>query len=156
MLYRQTHIRYSFTSNFLWVTSYTSLSLRTNFAMLRNRFQVCKPQPLSTRLPKVVRKVALQRTFANLTTRINNNNNNNNNKYDYPTLPAQYDHSTNTMYWQSRPVTVVSRTMQILFHVAGFLTRTGLRLNRGGDDAVDLRIMLTSLGPAFVKIGKKS
>eukprot|EP01025_Chloroclados_australasicus_P005960 TRINITY_DN11966_c0_g2_i1.p1 TRINITY_DN11966_c0_g2~~TRINITY_DN11966_c0_g2_i1.p1 ORF type:complete len:770 (-),score=83.05 TRINITY_DN11966_c0_g2_i1:456-2732(-) len=92
----------------------------------------------------------------------NSNSNNffvNNNSYSTALkqelqLPTAYDPSSNAAYWSLRPVSVVNRTVQIMFQFAGFLLRTRLGMNYGGDDAVDLRHMLTMLGPAFVKIGQ--
>lgn len=86
---------------------------------------------------------------------------------NYPTsitgeeLPfISYTPSSNALYWDSRPVTVIKRTLQITQALASFYLRGKAE---GGKKATAadlqgraelLRQILTDLGPAFVKIGQ--
>ncbi|KAL4451900.1 hypothetical protein ABPG75_007562 [Micractinium tetrahymenae] len=71
-----------------------------------------------------------------------------------------YTPTANAEYWQTRPVAVVCRTLQISTAVGSWLME-GRLTNRGASAqaltdvrARKLRRLLTELGPAFVKIGQ--
>lgn len=71
-----------------------------------------------------------------------------------------YTPEENAAYWQTRPVAVVRRTMQISAALGSWLME-GRLTNRGASaqaltdiQADKLRHLLTELGPAFVKIGQ--
>ncbi|KAL4420222.1 hypothetical protein ABPG77_011046 [Micractinium sp. CCAP 211/92] len=73
---------------------------------------------------------------------------------------AVYTPIANAEYWQTRPVAVVTRTLQISAAVGSWLME-GRLTNRGASAqaltdarAGKLRRLLTELGPAFVKIGQ--
>ncbi|KAI7842632.1 hypothetical protein COHA_003736 [Chlorella ohadii] len=78
-----------------------------------------------------------------------------------PELPfAVYTPEENAAYWQTRPVAVVTRTLQISAALGSWLME-GRLTNRGAGQqqltdvrADKLRHLLTELGPAFVKIGQ--
>ncbi|KAL3153782.1 hypothetical protein ABBQ32_013367 [Trebouxia sp. C0010 RCD-2024] len=77
-----------------------------------------------------------------------------------PYLDQEYNHVSNSAYWATRPVLVTRRTLEIGFALSQWFVQT--KLSRKGDDlttltnqqAERLRLMLTRLGPAFVKIGQ--
>lgn len=77
-----------------------------------------------------------------------------------PYLDQEYSHESNAAYWTTRPVLVTKRTIEIVFVFAQWFLQT--KFSRKGDDlttltnkqAERLRLMLTKLGPAFVKIGQ--
>ncbi|GMH40522.1 hypothetical protein BSKO_08426 [Bryopsis sp. KO-2023] len=65
-------------------------------------------------------------------------------------LRNSYDASVNARYWETRPVSVTSRFIQIGFAFSTWYLRSRVR----GNAAADFRDVLTQLGPAFVKIGQ--
>ena len=76
------------------------------------------------------------------------------------TRPQTYTPEENAAYWSTRPVAVVTRTLQISAALGSWLME-GRITNRGAsaqaltDARADkLRRLLTDLGPAFVKIGQ--
>ncbi|PRW57519.1 putative aarF domain-containing kinase chloroplastic [Chlorella sorokiniana] len=78
-----------------------------------------------------------------------------------PELPfAVYTPEENAAYWQTRPVAVVTRTLQISAALGSWLMEGRLTNRSAGQQqltdvrADKLRHLLTELGPAFVKIGQ--
>ena len=75
-------------------------------------------------------------------------------------LPLTYDPDAIAAYWSTRPVAMVKRVLQVLGIGAGFLSGVVsdlLRDKLGENDVLrarQLREILTSLGPAYIKIGQ--
>jgi len=75
-------------------------------------------------------------------------------------LPLVYSPSQIAAYWGVRPVSVIKRILQLLRVSSGFLSRLLVDFVR--DDlkrnevnrAIDLRNIVTSLGPAYIKLGQ--
>ena len=75
-------------------------------------------------------------------------------------LPTVYDPDTIAEYWARRPVAVARRITQLMGIAGGFLSKFAFDLARGRlretevQRAIDLRNILTSLGPAYIKLGQ--
>ena len=75
-------------------------------------------------------------------------------------LPLTYDPAAIAAYWSTRPVAMVKRVVQVLGIGAGFLSGVVSDLVQdklGANDVLrarQLREILTSLGPAYIKIGQ--
>ncbi|KAA8499596.1 Uncharacterized protein FVE85_7181 [Porphyridium purpureum] len=75
-------------------------------------------------------------------------------------LPLDYDVNAIATYWDARPLQVQQRVLQVLSQAAPFAAKYMFlnqfmkdRVNRA-EFARDLRNLLTSLGPAFIKLGQ--
>lgn len=75
-------------------------------------------------------------------------------------LPLEYDPALIGEYWGRRPVAVFSRMVQLLSIAGGFLGGVGLDFLSGKSKenevkrAIQLRNIMTSLGPAYIKLGQ--
>ncbi|CAN7077142.1 unnamed protein product [Brassica oleracea var. botrytis] len=75
-------------------------------------------------------------------------------------LPLVYDPATISAYWGKRPRAVASRVIQLLSVAGGFLSRlAGDVINKKVKEnevarAIELREIVTSLGPAYIKLGQ--
>ena len=75
-------------------------------------------------------------------------------------LPLEYDPDVIGDYWGRRPVAVFSRIVQLLSIAGGFLGGVGMDLLTGKSKenevrrAIQLRNIMTSLGPAYIKLGQ--
>jgi aarF domain-containing kinase len=75
-------------------------------------------------------------------------------------LPLEYDPVIIGDYWGRRPVAVFSRIVQLLSIAGGFLGGVGMDLLTGKSKenevrrAIQLRNIMTSLGPAYIKLGQ--
>eukprot|EP00798_Chlamydomonas_sp_ICE-L_P012411 gene12411-15603_t len=85
-------------------------------------------------------------------------------------LPLDYEPAEIASYWGRRPVSIITRMLQLMTVGGGFITglaidtATGKHLNicNGGCKlkenevarAIDLRNIMTSLGPAYIKLGQ--
>ncbi|CAH8261631.1 unnamed protein product [Arabidopsis lyrata] len=75
-------------------------------------------------------------------------------------LPLVYDPETISAYWGKRPRAVASRVIQLLSVAGGFLSRiAGDVINKKVKEnevarAIELREIVTSLGPAYIKLGQ--
>ena len=77
-------------------------------------------------------------------------------------LPRTYDVGRITAFWQDRPDLVVRRALLIGSRVVPFLVVTGVEYKLGRleeeerlvEKGVQLRRLLTGLGPAFIKLGQ--
>ncbi|GAB4818789.1 hypothetical protein N2152v2_005835 [Parachlorella kessleri] len=75
-------------------------------------------------------------------------------------LPLEYDPARIADYWGRRPVAVTTRILQLLGIAGGFLSRLAVDYLRGDLEktqvqrAIDLRNIMTSLGPAYIKLGQ--
>ncbi|XP_010488485.1 PREDICTED: uncharacterized protein LOC104766320 isoform X2 [Camelina sativa] len=75
-------------------------------------------------------------------------------------LPLVYDPATISVYWGKRPRAVASRIIQLLSVAGGFLSRiAGDIINKKVKEneiarAIELREIVTSLGPAYIKLGQ--
>ncbi|CAH2052855.1 unnamed protein product, partial [Thlaspi arvense] len=75
-------------------------------------------------------------------------------------LPLVYDPATISAYWGKRPRAVASRVVQLLSVAGGFLSRlAGDIINKKVKEnevsrAIELREIVTSLGPAYIKLGQ--
>ncbi|KAG2265993.1 hypothetical protein Bca52824_073072 [Brassica carinata] len=75
-------------------------------------------------------------------------------------LPLVYDPATISAYWGKRPRAVASRVIQLLSVAGGFLSRlAGDVINKKVQEnevarAIELREIVTSLGPAYIKLGQ--
>ncbi|CAN7127010.1 unnamed protein product [Brassica rapa subsp. narinosa] len=75
-------------------------------------------------------------------------------------LPLVYDPATISAYWGKRPRAVASRVVQLLSVAGGFLSRiAGDVINKKVKEnevarAIELRDIVTSLGPAYIKLGQ--
>lgn len=75
-------------------------------------------------------------------------------------LPLAYDPDTIEDYWGRRPVAVVTRMLQLMGIAGGFLTSVAVDALAGDLDknqvqrAIELRNIMTSLGPAYIKLGQ--
>eukprot|EP01023_Acetabularia_acetabulum_P028063 TRINITY_DN26537_c0_g1_i1.p1 TRINITY_DN26537_c0_g1~~TRINITY_DN26537_c0_g1_i1.p1 ORF type:complete len:789 (-),score=150.48 TRINITY_DN26537_c0_g1_i1:420-2786(-) len=75
-------------------------------------------------------------------------------------LPLTYDPLTISDYWGRRPVSVVKRILQLLGISGGFLSKIGMDLvtkqfqENEVRRAIELREIVTSLGPAYIKLGQ--
>lgn len=75
-------------------------------------------------------------------------------------LPLVYDPDTITAYWGKRPRAVATRIVQLLSVAGGFLSRLIWDvLNKKVKEnevarAIELREIVTSLGPAYIKLGQ--
>ncbi|KAL0742705.1 hypothetical protein Bca4012_084218 [Brassica carinata] len=75
-------------------------------------------------------------------------------------LPLVYDPATISAYWGKRPRAVASRVVQLLSVAGGFLSRlAGDVINKKVKEnevarAIELREIVTSLGPAYIKLGQ--
>lgn len=79
---------------------------------------------------------------------------------DGDSLPLVYDPKRIDEYWLRRPGAVAQRAAQLVSIAGGFLARTALDAVRGKlkenevERAIDLRNIVTSLGPAYIKLGQ--
>ncbi|KAL4452695.1 hypothetical protein ABPG75_008357 [Micractinium tetrahymenae] len=79
---------------------------------------------------------------------------------DGDALPLVYDPQMIADYWERRPVAVFARIMQLLSISSGFLSSLAVDALRGElsknevQRAIELRNIVTSLGPAYIKIGQ--
>ncbi|KAI8101319.1 hypothetical protein M9435_001427 [Picochlorum sp. BPE23] len=79
---------------------------------------------------------------------------------DGEALPLEYDPDLIGDYWGRRPVAVFRRVVQLLSIAGGFLGGVGLDLltGKGKENevqrAIQLRNIMTSLGPAYIKLGQ--
>lgn len=79
---------------------------------------------------------------------------------DGEALPLEYDPDLIGDYWGRRPVAVCSRVFQLLSIAGGFLGGVGVDLLTGKSKenevkrAIQLRNIMTSLGPAYIKLGQ--
>lgn len=75
-------------------------------------------------------------------------------------LPLEYDPDLIAEYWGRRPVAVFTRIVQLLSIAGGFLGGVGMDLLTGKSKenevkrAIELRNIMTSLGPAYIKLGQ--
>ncbi|CAA7014172.1 unnamed protein product [Microthlaspi erraticum] len=75
-------------------------------------------------------------------------------------LPLVYDPDTISEYWGKRPRAVATRIIQLLSVAGGFLSRiAGDVINKKVKEnevsrAIELREIVTSLGPAYIKLGQ--
>eukprot|EP00262_Sarcandra_glabra_P007689 TRINITY_DN205_c0_g1_i1.p1 TRINITY_DN205_c0_g1~~TRINITY_DN205_c0_g1_i1.p1 ORF type:complete len:443 (+),score=76.16 TRINITY_DN205_c0_g1_i1:76-1329(+) len=75
-------------------------------------------------------------------------------------LPVVYDPATISSYWGKRPRAVATRIIQLLSVAGGFLSRLGLDVIKKKVKenevarAIELREIVTSLGPAYIKLGQ--
>lgn len=75
-------------------------------------------------------------------------------------LPLVYDPASISAYWGKRPRAVVTRIIQLLSVAGGFLSRLiGDIINKKVKEnevarAIELREIVTSLGPAYIKLGQ--
>ncbi|CAN6990513.1 unnamed protein product [Brassica rapa subsp. trilocularis] len=75
-------------------------------------------------------------------------------------LPLVYDPATISAYWGKRPRAVASRVIQLLSVAGGFLSRLAVDIiNKKVKEnevsrAIELREIVTSLGPAYIKLGQ--
>eukprot|EP01025_Chloroclados_australasicus_P040545 TRINITY_DN423_c0_g2_i11.p2 TRINITY_DN423_c0_g2~~TRINITY_DN423_c0_g2_i11.p2 ORF type:complete len:776 (+),score=103.02 TRINITY_DN423_c0_g2_i11:149-2329(+) len=75
-------------------------------------------------------------------------------------LPLTYSPESIGAYWGKRPVTVVKRVLQLLGISGGFLSKIAFDLltNKLQENevkrAIELREIVTSLGPAYIKLGQ--
>ncbi|KAL6749542.1 ABC1 family-domain-containing protein [Haematococcus lacustris] len=79
---------------------------------------------------------------------------------DTESLPLVYDPDAIALYWGRRPVSVITRLLQLFSIAGGFLGKLawdGLRGRLQATEvarAVELRNIMTSLGPAYIKLGQ--
>ncbi|PSC74356.1 putative aarF domain-containing kinase chloroplastic [Micractinium conductrix] len=79
---------------------------------------------------------------------------------DGDSLPLMYDPDTIADYWERRPVSVFTRIIQLLSISSGFLSSFAVDYFKGDlsknevKRAIELRNIMTSLGPAYIKIGQ--
>ncbi|XP_024019751.1 uncharacterized protein LOC21402847 [Morus notabilis] len=75
-------------------------------------------------------------------------------------LPLVYNPDSISAYWGKRPRAVATRIVQLLSVAGGFLSRIGLDvINKKVKEnevarAIELREIVTSLGPAYIKLGQ--
>jgi aarF domain-containing kinase len=75
-------------------------------------------------------------------------------------LPLEYEPTLIADYWGKRPVAVFSRIVQLLSIAGGFLGGVGMDFLTGRSKenevkrAIELRNIMTSLGPAYIKLGQ--
>ncbi|KAL3726748.1 hypothetical protein ACJRO7_031616 [Eucalyptus globulus] len=75
-------------------------------------------------------------------------------------LPSVYDPATISAYWGKRPRAVATRAVQLLSVAGGFLSRIAWDvINKKVQEnevarAIELRDIVTSLGPAYIKLGQ--
>lgn len=75
-------------------------------------------------------------------------------------LPLDYDPDKISEYWERRPVALVSRVLQLLGIMSGFLSSALIDYFKGDlkknevKRAIELRNIMTSLGPAYIKLGQ--
>ncbi|XP_021857757.2 uncharacterized protein [Spinacia oleracea] len=75
-------------------------------------------------------------------------------------LPTVYDPATISSYWGKRPRAVATRVVQLLSVAGGFLSRLAWDvINKKVKEnevarAIELREIVTSLGPAYIKLGQ--
>nr|CAD1820939.1 unnamed protein product [Ananas comosus var. bracteatus] len=69
------------------------------------------------------------------------------------TLPLVYDPDIIASYWRKRPRAVATRIVQLLSVAGGFLSHLIWDLNEVAR-AIELREIVTSLGPAYIKLGQ--
>ncbi|XVF29165.1 hypothetical protein REPUB_Repub15cG0096400 [Reevesia pubescens] len=75
-------------------------------------------------------------------------------------LPLVYDPATISAYWGKRPRAVATRIIQLLSVAGGFLSRLAMDvINKKVKEnevarAIELREIVTSLGPAYIKLGQ--
>ncbi|CAN0915705.1 Uncharacterized protein sll0005 [Linum grandiflorum] len=75
-------------------------------------------------------------------------------------LPVVYDPATISAYWGKRPRAVTTRIAQLLSVAGGFLSRIAWDvINKKVNEnqvarAIELREIVTSLGPAYIKLGQ--
>lgn len=79
---------------------------------------------------------------------------------DGDSLPLAYEPQAIADYWERRPVAVFSRIVQLLSISSNFLGSLALDALRGDlgknevQRAIEIRNIVTSLGPAYIKIGQ--
>lgn len=79
---------------------------------------------------------------------------------DDEVLPQEYDPEAIASYWDRRPVSIIQRCLQLVGIAGGFLSRLAYDAASGrlGETevarAIDLRNIMTSLGPAYIKLGQ--
>lgn len=75
-------------------------------------------------------------------------------------LPLAYDPDAINRYWDSRPTAVITRITQLLTIAGSFLSGIAMDLMQGKlkahevRRAIQLRDIVTSLGPAYIKLGQ--
>ena len=75
-------------------------------------------------------------------------------------LPLYYDPEPIAVYWRRRPAAVAQRIVQLLSIAGGFITGIVSDIVRGETEknsvkrAIQLREIVTSLGPAYIKLGQ--
>ena len=75
-------------------------------------------------------------------------------------LPLYYDPELIAVYWRRRPAAVAQRILQLLSIAGGFITGIVSDIVRGETEknsvkrAIQLREIVTSLGPAYIKLGQ--
>ncbi|KAL5542543.1 hypothetical protein UlMin_010253 [Ulmus minor] len=75
-------------------------------------------------------------------------------------LPLVYDPATISAYWGKRPRAVATRIVQLLSVAGGFLSRLAMDvINKKVKEnevarAIEIREIVTSLGPAYIKLGQ--
>ena len=75
-------------------------------------------------------------------------------------LPLYYDPELIAAYWRRRPAAVAQRIVQLLSIAGGFITGVVSDIARGETEknsvkrAIQLREIVTSLGPAYIKLGQ--
>ncbi|KAI5072142.1 hypothetical protein GOP47_0012248 [Adiantum capillus-veneris] len=76
------------------------------------------------------------------------------------TLPLVYNPETIAAYWRKRPAAVITRVVQLLSVSGGFLSgiASDILSNKLKENevarAIELRDIVTSLGPAYIKLGQ--
>ncbi|KAG1670981.1 hypothetical protein FOA52_014370 [Chlamydomonas sp. UWO 241] len=79
---------------------------------------------------------------------------------DTDSLPQSYEPNAIAAYWGRRPVSIIMRILQLLGIGSGFLSKlawdasTGRLKETEVARAIDLRNIVTSLGPAYIKLGQ--
>lgn len=77
-----------------------------------------------------------------------------------PLATRSYDPELIATYWQRRPLSVVKRIVQLGSIAGGFFSRLAWDVWRGDtqgkevERAIELRNIVTSLGPAYIKLGQ--
>ena len=75
-------------------------------------------------------------------------------------LPLYYDPEIIAKYWRRRPAAVAQRIVQLTSIAGGFISGIAMDIARGKTEensvkrAIQLRDIVTSLGPAYIKLGQ--
>lgn len=75
-------------------------------------------------------------------------------------IPLSYDEEIIEVYWNARPTAAIARLTEVTLAFTPWITRVALDTQRktlsknSGARAAELRIILTKLGPTFIKLGQ--